>query len=110
MKGTRVIIYFWSPNQPENALTICLAMVCDNQQSVVAVSDRMESVDFLSLEFEQQTRKVDRIGRSFAVLTSGDALGYTDMIREASREITKMSEPSVRDVASQVEERFIQHR
>ena len=70
----------------------------------------MVSVEFLSLEFEQQTRKMDHIGESFVALTAGDALGHTDMIREATQKISKMSQPSVRDVAAEVEERFIQHR
>ena len=91
-------------------MTICLALICENQNSVVAVADRMVSVEFLSLEFEQQTRKIDQIGRSFAALTSGDALGHTEIIREATEEISKLSTPSVLEVASEVEDRFIQHR
>ena len=91
-------------------MTICLALVCENQQSVVAVADRMVSVDFLSLEFEQQTRKIDQIGRSFVALTSGDTLRHTDIVRESTEQISKMSQPTVLEVASEVEERFIQHR
>lgn len=91
-------------------MTICLALICDSQKSIVAVADRMVSVEFLSLEFEQQTRKVDQIADTFVALTSGDALGHTDLIREATEAITKLSQPSARDVAAEVEERFIQHR
>ena len=91
-------------------MTICLALVCENQNSVVAVADRMVSVDFLSLQFEQQTRKIDQIGGSFAALTAGDALGHTNIIREATEEISKMSQPTVLEVASELEERFINHR
>ena len=91
-------------------MTICLALICDNQERIVAVADRMVSVEFLSLEFEQQTRKVDQIGNHIVALTSGDALGHTDIIRDATEEIAKMSQPIVRDVAAEVEEQFIQHR
>ena len=91
-------------------MTICLALVCENQKSIVAVADRMVSVEFLYLEFEQQTRKIDQIGGTFVALTSGDALGHTNIIREATEEISKMSQPTVLEVASEVEERFIQHR
>ena len=55
-------------------MTICLAMACEDGKSVVAVADRMVSDTSLSLEFEQQTRKIELIGDSFAALTAGDAL------------------------------------
>ena len=92
-----------APNErAENKLTICLALICENRKSVVAVADRMVSVEFLSLKFEQHTRKIDQIGRSFAALTSGDALGHTDIIREATEAISKMSLPSVLEVAAEL--------
>ena len=94
----------------EITLTICLALVCDSQKSIVAVADRMVSVEFLSLQFEQRTPKVDYIGSRFAVLTAGDALGHTDIIREAAKDINRLSEATVRDVASHLESQFIRVR
>ena len=91
-------------------MTICLALVCNEGKSIVAVADRMISVESLSLEFEQGTRKIDRIGDRFAALTSGDALAQTDLIRDASEAISKLQNPSVRDVATAIEECFIEHR
>ncbi len=91
-------------------MTICLALLCDDQKKVVAVADRMVSVDYLSLQFEQHTRKVDLISQKFAVLTAGDALGHTEIIRGASLEISQLSQPSVFDVASSVEAHFIRCR
>jgi hypothetical protein len=70
----------------------------------------MVSVENLSLEFEQSNRKIDLLGRNFAALTAGDALAHTDLIRTADAEISAMSQPSVREAASAVEECFIQHR
>ena len=91
-------------------MTICLALICDDLKKIVAVADRMVSVEFLSLQFEQRTRKMDRIGKQFVALTAGDALGHTEIIREASREIAHLSQPTVSDVASQVETCFTQSR
>lgn len=84
--------------------------MCDEAQTVVAVADRMISVEFLSLQFEQHTRKVERIGERFVALTAGDALGHTEIIRAATQEIAQLSQPSVYDVALQVERCFIDAR
>lgn len=91
-------------------MTICLALVCDNGKSIVAVADRMVSDDSLSLEFEQETRKIELIGDSFAALTAGDALAHIELIRDASEEISKLGQPRVRNVADAVKQCFIQHR
>ena len=89
-------------------MTICLTLVCEEGKSLVAVADRMVSVEFLSLEFEQSNRKIDLLARNFAALTAGDALAHTDLIRQANEEISGMSQPSVIAAASAVEECFIQ--
>ena len=91
-------------------MTICLALVCDGGKSLVAVADRMVSVESLSLQFEQGARKIERLGDSFAALTAGDALAQTDLLRDAGEAVSKLDNPSVREVAAAVEECFIQHR
>jgi hypothetical protein len=70
----------------------------------------MVSVEFLSLQFEQRTPKIDCIGSRFAVLTAGDALGHTDIIRDAAKDIDRLSQATVRDVASHLESQFIRVR
>lgn len=84
--------------------------MCNEAKNVVAVADRMISVDFLSLQFEQHTRKVDRIGERFVALTAGDALGHTEIIRAATQEIARLSQSTVYEVALQVERCFIEAR
>jgi 20S proteasome alpha/beta subunit len=84
--------------------------MCNKAQNVVAVADRMVSVEFLSLQFEQHTRKVERIGEHFVALTAGDALGHTEIIRATTQEIARLSQPTVFEVASQVETCFIRAR
>lgn len=91
-------------------MTICLALACDGGKSIVAIADRMVSVESLSLQFEQGGRKIERIGASFAALTAGDALAQTDLLRDAGEAVSKLGQPSVREVAAAVEECFIRHR
>lgn len=91
-------------------MTICLALLSDKGKQVVAVADRMVSVDFLSLEFESRTRKVDVIGKTFAALTAGNALGHTELLRRVSTELSNLSQPTVRDVAHRIESAYEEER
>ena len=70
----------------------------------------MVSVETLSLQFEQGTRKIERLGAKFAALTAGDALAQTDLLRDVSAAITELSGPSVREVAAVVADTFARHR
>ena len=70
----------------------------------------MVSVETLSLQFEQGTRKIERLGAKFAALTAGDALAQTDLLRDVSAAITELSGPSVREVADVVADTFARHR
>jgi hypothetical protein len=40
-------------------VTICIATLCENDKKLVAVSDRMTTAEFLSLEFEHARMKMD---------------------------------------------------
>jgi 20S proteasome alpha/beta subunit len=91
-------------------MTICLALVCESGKSLVAVADRMVSVESLSLEFEQGARKIEQIGEGFAALTAGDALAHTDLLDDAREKVSGLHQPSVREVAGAVEECFARHR
>ena len=91
-------------------MTICLALVCDEGKSVAAVDDRMVSDSSLSLEFEQKTRKIELIGATFAALTAGDALAHSDLLKDAADGMGGLVQPGVREVATVVEQCFIEHR
>lgn len=91
-------------------MTICLALLCEKGKQVVAVADRMVSVDFLSLEFETQTRKIDLVGKNFATLTAGDALRPTDLLRAVSTELSGLSQPTVRDASRRIESAYAEER
>lgn len=91
-------------------MTICLALVCEHGKSVVAVADRMVGDVSLSLETEQDTRKIDLLGGSFVAMTAGDALRHTNLIRDAIGEISNGNDLDVRKAAAIVERQFIKHR
>ncbi|PIU57546.1 MAG: hypothetical protein COS88_00755 [Chloroflexi bacterium CG07_land_8_20_14_0_80_51_10] len=91
-------------------VTICLGLLCENSKKLVAVADRMVSVEFLSLEFEQRTRKVEPLGKQVVALTAGDALAHTELLRKANCQIQRMSQPAISEIANLIESCFIEAR
>ena len=91
-------------------MTICIDLLCADAKQVVAVADRMISVEFLSLEFEQRTKKVEPLGQRFVALTAGDALAHTEILRDTVEAVSQASQPTVRYVASQIEKHFVAAR
>lgn len=55
-------------------MTICIGALCQGGKAVVFAADRMVTAGFLSLEFEHQEKKVEQVGDSCVVMSSGDAL------------------------------------
>ncbi len=111
--GRCVIIIEQVPRkwQREDAnMTICIATLCENDKKIVAISDRMTTAEYLSLEFEHARMKIDELSNCSLVLTSGDALAHTDLLRDVKEELTDITTPNVRRVAQMVEKAFIRAR
>ena len=91
-------------------MTICIATLCENDKKLVAVSDRMTTAEFLSLEFEHSRGKMDALSHCTLALTAGDALAHTDLLRDVMDELAALTIPDVRHVAQKVEKEFISAR
>jgi hypothetical protein len=87
-------------------MTICIAMLCENNKKLVAVSDRMTTHEYLSIEFEHGRLKMDELSCCVLALTAGDALAHTDLFRDVVEEVSLLAIPDVRSVAGKVEETF----
>lgn len=96
--------------EEEEDMTICIATLCENNGKLVAVSDRMTTAEFLSLEFEHAKIKMDELSHCTLALTSGDALAHTDLLRDVIGELAHLTIPSIRHVAQKVEKAFISAR
>jgi len=91
-------------------LTICLSCICDENKRVVAVMDRMITSEGLSIEFEQLQCKIHTISNSCIVMSAGDALAPTDILREAQTEVGKMTKPSISQIATIVKRKYTSNR
>jgi 20S proteasome alpha/beta subunit len=72
--------------------------------------DRMITSEMLSIEFEQQQSKIHQITKSCVVMSAGDALAPADMLRDAQLEVRGLTNPSIRQIATVINEKFIEHR
>jgi hypothetical protein len=91
-------------------LTICIAALCDGGKSLVVAADRMVSAPFLTIEFDHPNAKIDQIGNRCVALSSGDVLAITDVLSESSGISGQLQNPSVRLIADEIKQRFIQVR
>ena len=61
-------------------MTICIAALCEGGKMCVVGADREITAPGLSLEFEHQESKIDRLADSCVVMSAGDALLSTEVI------------------------------
>lgn len=72
--------------------------------------DRMLTSEGLSIEFEQLQCKIHQISNSCVVMSAGDALAPTDILRDAESEVCQLTNPLIRQIAGIIKEEFIKNR
>ena len=88
-------------------MTICIAVLCENNQAVVIASDRMITAGFLAMEFEHSRSKIDQITPAVVGLTAGDALANTELFRECKATIQQLQSPSVQLIVDRIKSQFV---
>lgn len=97
-------------------MTICIACTCEQSSKnpkngkIIAISDRMITVDALMLEFEHALPKLEEITQSSLVMLAGDALTPTDIIRDVKSHSRKEKVTDLRSLARLVAETLANHR
>ena len=91
-------------------MTICIAALCNNGQSVVVASDRMLSAPYLTIEFDHPDTKIDKINSRCVALSAGNALSVTDILSGSSGIANQLQDPTVQLITNEVKQRFIQVR
>lgn len=85
-------------------MTICIALICNNNSNVVLATDSMITNEGLSIEFEHPTRKMTTLSDCCAALTAGDALAHTELFNMVIDEIHKLRSPQVVEVVEKVKQ------
>lgn len=84
-------------------MTVCIAAICDDGESLVLASDCMVTSPSLLLNFEHNCKKMSQLAGCIA-LTAGDALAYSELFGMANKEIEKLKSPSVEEVVVKLKE------
>jgi len=91
-------------------MTVCIAAICDQGESVVVASDTMVTNPGLSIEFEHNASKISQLSRTCVAMTAGDALAYTELFDEVGDGLSPLRSPSVRQIVELIKECYCEVR
>lgn len=83
-------------------MTICIAAICDESNSLVIAADSMLTSSSLSIQFEHPRRKINPLSERCVALTAGDALAHTELFGMVSGEIVQLKDPSVSSIVDTI--------
>jgi ATP-dependent protease HslVU (ClpYQ) peptidase subunit len=83
-------------------MTICIAAICGGGSNVILASDSMIINEWLSIQFEHQTKKMALLSDCCIALTAGDALAHTELFNVVQGEINKLKSPMVSEVVEKI--------
>jgi len=92
------------------AVTICLAAMCEEAKTVVVGSDRMLSSRMLSLEFEPPRPKIVKLSDSCLMMTAGPALRDIDLQKYVTRELASRAGVDINWIVEKVKEGYQEAR
>lgn len=83
-------------------MTICIAAICNDYSGLVLASDSMLTNPYLSLEFEQPTKKMTQLSDLCFALTAGNAVAHTELFNAVQGEIKKLKTPSISEIVGEI--------
>jgi len=100
-------------------MTICIGAICDVKNrskenpgpKIILVSDRMISAEDLSIEYEHNLPKIERLLDTCAIASSGDALAHTEFMRDLRKNISHLGPvPRISDIVASMEKQYFDLR
>jgi hypothetical protein len=92
-------------------VTVCIAAICDRGQKVVVAADRMFTFQApQNLEFQTPEKKIEGIGASCVVLSSGNSAYATEVTRAATQLLDGNPNPPILRAAEVLRDAFVQVR
>jgi hypothetical protein len=80
-------------------MTICIGALCESSKVCVVAADREITVPALSLEFEHHEGKIEQFGDHCVVMSSGDALLASEVIKKTRARIGATDSPTIHQAA-----------
>ena len=88
-------------------MTQIIAAICDGRKKVIALSDRMLTTRDLSLAFEHEEPKIEKITEHCVALTAGSALRHYPIFRAVRIKYANIARPvSIMEIAKAVKEEY----
>ena len=91
-------------------MTVCIAGLCDDANSVVVAADRMVTASHPALEFEHSQSKIVPLTPVCHILSSGDALAHAQIAGLSLAQIGSLQRPSVLQIAEAVRHSYVSQR
>lgn len=103
-------------------MTICIGVICNKAESIVATTDRMVTTQLPPIEFEHPSTKINTLTDKSVYLTAGQVLPATEIFKRAKSKLVSSSITSIEEVTKivctaykeyrteQIEERWLRPR
>ena len=89
-------------------MTICIGILCDNGQAVVAVSDKL--VTGPNIEFEHTQEKIIKLNEYCVALSAGSALRHVELYNRVKRSMNEIEKPTISNISELVKKHYIELR
>jgi 20S proteasome alpha/beta subunit len=92
-------------------MTVCIAAICDCGHKVVVAADRMFTFPApLNIEFQTPEKKIEQIGTSCVVLSSGNGAYSTEITQAVTRLLNGNPNPPISRAAEILRDAYLQIR
>jgi len=82
-----------------DTLTQLIAAICERRSKAIALSDRMITTQDLSLAFEHESPKIDKITDNCVAMTAGSALVHEPIFKEVRSKFKERPKSSIYEIA-----------
>jgi len=86
-------------------MTVCIAVMCNDAKRAIAVADRMITAG--DTEFEQETRKIEKLANNCVAITAGSALAHTEIFRPTINEFINRTTPEIDKIVESIKTNFV---
>lgn len=91
-------------------MTICISTICDSSKKVIVASDRMMTSGDLTVAFEHDVPKIQKLTENCVALTAGSALVHTDLFRNVRASIHAGATPPISEIVDKVKKEYLEIR
>ena len=83
-------------------MTICIGTLCEKRKIAIFACDRMLTSPLLSVEFEHDEPKWQKLSKTSIALSAGEAMPHTEVCRKVVSVIQKKASPAIADIANTI--------